>query len=71
MNIEVTPELLADLKNNDWKLQDDYREADCCENCIHGRAWSANVITCRLHGEDVADTMVCNSFEKKGDWQCP
>lgn len=53
------------MNNKDWQTQDDYREADCCENCKHGRVWSANVITCKLHGADVADVMICNSFKRK------
>lgn len=53
------------MNNKDWQSQDDYREADCCENCKHARVWSANIIICKLHGADVADTMICNSFERE------
>lgn len=52
------------MNNKDWQAQDDFREADCCENCKHGRAWAANCIACTLHGGQVTNTMICNSFEK-------
>lgn len=53
------------MNDNDWQLQDNYREADCCENCVHAYIWSANFITCKLHRSDVADTMICNSFARE------